>query len=835
MSKLRSLAFLLLLGALVLTAASAVRAETAVPDLTYAALRAARLDGRHIPVQNLELERDAFRFRFESGAIWFLAPVGGRTFGAVFIGQGSYQLTPATRNERQHLSLASGGGADFETLSDTFEDLLLLFGDDTAAELQLHAPVQAGTPEPRAATALAKWLERQRKDFRTNFHLRVLRDLVNTPNLTSGAFLALVSGKKYPPALAAVDPDGAEALGFGGRLGGEDTLFYVPDENRGGFWYHCDRQGEVKRGKALPGKRLTDALSYRIETEIARDTDVKGSTTIRFQTLVPNVRLVPVNLLPYLRISEASFALDVQGTEPAWKPLPFIQEAEKEDADAAVVFPEPLPKEATVLLRLSYGGDKVLEDGGDKNYFVGARTSWYPNLGVFSDLADFDLVYRVPAGNEVISIGQRTGEKIEGKQVVTTWKTDASAQVAGFNYGKFNKLEQVDATSGLTVQVFTNPGTPDIIRQINGMMSRFSGDFDDEEALMSTSSGPNLGTVNTARLAEGTMADALNSARLFATWFGPLPQKHVAVTQQSQAFFGQSWPTLIFMPYISFLDGTQRQRLGLAGAKDFVDNVGYHEFAHQWWAHLVGAATYHDQWLEEGFSEFSAALAVQHVQGWPAYEKFWRESRKKILDKYPGNDRPHWQAGPISMGYRLSTQRTPSAYSPIVYSKGGYVLHMLRLMMREPAAPDPDARFIAMMKDFTTAYAGKLATTGDFQKVVERHLVPALNATGDGKMDWFFDQWVEGTDIPRYVADLKVEKADGEQWRIHGQVKQEGVGQDFRAVVPLQVDFGKNETATIGLVPMKGESAVPVDMKVKLPKKPKKALVNAHGEVLARE
>jgi hypothetical protein len=831
MPKLRRIAAALLL------AAAVVPALQAAPDPTYTAVRGARPDGRRIPVRDLVLERDAFRFQFDSGEIHFLAPVEGRTFGAVFVGQGSYRLTPATRNERRHLALVSGGGQDFETLSDNFEDLLLLFADDTAVELQLHAPVQTGAPDPRAVRVVEQWLERQRKDFRANFHLRVVRDLVNSPNVTSGVFLALVNGKKHPPALAAVDPDGADALGFGGRLGGEDTLLFLPDPNRGGFWYHCDRQGEVKRGKALPAKQLTDALDYRIETEIARDTDVKGTSTVRFQALVPNLRFVPLYLLPELRISEASYALETPeaaGAEPDWTPLPFVQEAEKEDGAAAVIFPQPLAKGATVLLRVSYAGDKVLQDGGDKNYYVGARESWYPNLGIFSDMAHFDLVYRVPEGNEVISVGRKTGEQTEGRQVITTWKTDAPAQVAGFNYGKFKKLEQVDDTSGLTVQVFTNPGTPDIIREINAALAGGGGGLPDGDVAY-IDSGGSLGNVNTARLAEATMADALNSARLFATWFGPVPQKHVAVTQQSQAFFGQSWPTLIFMPYISFLDGTQRQRLGLVQAKDFVDQVGYHEFAHQWWGHLVGAATYRDQWLEEGFSEFSAALAVQHVQGWPAYERFWREARKQILEKYPGNDRPHWQAGPISQGYRLYTQRTPSAYNTMAYSKGGYVLHMLRLMMREPAAPNPDARFIAMMKDFTTTYGGKLATTADFQKVVERHMTASLNATGDGKMSWFFDQWVHGTDIPRYAADLKVEKADADQWRIHGQIKQEGVGEGFRALVPLQVEFGKNETATIGLLPMAGESSKAVDVKIKLPKKPKKALVNAHGEVLARE
>src|SRR5262249_29315712 len=223
-----------------------------------------------------------------------------------------------------------------------------------------------------------------------------------------------------------------------------------------------------------------------------------------------------------------------------------------------------------------------------------------------------------------------------------------------------------------------------------------------------------IGKVNTGRLAEGAMADGLNSARLFTTWFGPLPETEGAITQQSNWFFGQSWPSLLFLPYLAFLDGTQRQRLGLLGAKDFVNQVGYHEFAHQWWGHLVGAATYRDQWLEEGFAEFSAALAVQHTQGWREYERFWSEARKRIVGKDPGSALPNYQAGPITQGYRLETPRTPSAAAMIIYSKGAYVLHMLRMLMREGSGPNADATFIAMMKDFTATYGGRFATTADF-------------------------------------------------------------------------------------------------------------------------
>ena len=192
----------------------------AVIDPTYLALRGAKPDGRRIPVQNLVLERDAFRFQLESGALHLLAPVGGRTVGAVFVGQGSYRLSPATPYELRQLALSSGADKGFEALTDTVEDLVLWFSDDTLAELERHGAIQTGAPDPHAVGVYDGWLKRQRKDFKINFHLRLLEDLLNTPGRTDGAFLALVNGRKYPPALAAVDPDGVEALHISSRMGG---------------------------------------------------------------------------------------------------------------------------------------------------------------------------------------------------------------------------------------------------------------------------------------------------------------------------------------------------------------------------------------------------------------------------------------------------------------------------------------------------------------------------------------------------------------------------------------------------------------------------------------
>ncbi|HEX5757741.1 MAG TPA: M1 family aminopeptidase [Thermoanaerobaculia bacterium] len=811
----------------------------AASDPTYAALRAARPDGRTVAVRGLVLERDVFRFTFDSGTVHFLAPVEGRTVGAVFLGDGRWRLAPASTAERRHLALVTGD-EKLEALEDRFDVLVLLFGDDTAAEIEMHGAAGKGAADARATAAFERHLERQRKDFATNFHLRVLHDLLDTPGLTSGAFLAFPAGGKHPPALLAVDPRGAEALRLGPLLGGEDSLLFVADERSGGLWYLSEPAAAVKAGRATPAQPAADALDYAIETTVGRNADITGRTTVRFAVLAPRLRVLPVHLLEDLRIEKAAFApappgSEAQGAEAApgaWTDLPWVQEEKDHDADAAVVFPEPLTRGQQVLVRLDYAGREVLDDVGDGTFVVGARESWYANLGVFTDPATFTLLYRVPAGRDVVSVGTRRELREEKGQSVSVWRAERPVQVAGFNYGRFKRQARTDEETQVAIEVHTSRRTQPIRLQFSA-----ADELADVEGApgISSAEGEGLGQIIPERLAEGILVDGLNAARVFTTYFGPLPQKQVAITQQAQWSFGQSWPSLIFMPYLSFLDGTQRQRLGLAGASSFVEEVGYHEFAHQWWGHLVGFRTLRDQWLSEGFAEFSSALALQHAEGWGKYGEFWERTRRFLLEKTRGNAVPNWQAGPITQGHRLATQRSPFAYAAIVYGKGGFVLHMLRMLMWDGASPAPDGNFIALMKDFASTFAGKQATTADFQAVVERHMTPAMNATGDGKMDWFFRQWVHGTELPRYTQDLQLESAGKDQVRVRGTVTQEGVSPDFRALLPLYLDYGKGDVMRFGTVAMVGSASKPIDATLKVTRKPRRVVLNARHEVLARD
>ena len=53
----------------------------------------------------------------------------------------------------------------------------------------------------------------------------------------------------------------------------------------------------------------------------------------------------------------------------------------------------------------------------------------------------------------------------------------------------------------------------------------------------------------------------------------------------------------------------------------------------------------------------------------------------------------------MTQGFRLEPRRSPGAARAMIYSKGAYVVHMLRMTMRADGQPNPDEAFQAMMHD----------------------------------------------------------------------------------------------------------------------------------------
>jgi aminopeptidase N len=146
------------------------------------------------------------------------------------------------------------------------------------------------------------------------------------------------------------------------------------------------------------------------------------------------------------------------------------------------------------------------------------------------------------------------------------------------------------------------------------------------------------------------------------------------------------------------------------------------------------------------------------------------------------------EPGPIWLGRRVFTTRDDDLndYQTIIYQKGAWVVHMLRILTLDLKTMNED-RFTAIMKDFYRKYEGRRASTEDFRKVVEKH-------TGND-MGWFFDQFVYGADIPTYKVAHRTEKGGDGQWRVKLRVRQEGVPESFRMYVPVTLDLGKKQVA----------------------------------------
>jgi hypothetical protein len=177
--------------------------------------------------------------------------------------------------------------------------------------------------------------------------------------------------------------------------------------------------------------------------------------------------------------------------------------------------------------------------------------------------------------------------------------------------------------------------------------------------------------------------------------------------------------------------------------------------------------------------------------------------RTTLLTKQPGQEEAPEQAGPLTLGYRLSSSKTPGAYDAVVYGKGTWVMHMLRMMMRNPAAKDPDARFSELLHRLLEQHRYQAISTADFERAVEQGMTAEMDLEGSHSMDWFFDEWVRGTGVPNYSVNYDL-RSQGKKFVVHGTLRQSDVPDEFTAAVPLYAQPAHGSPVLLGTVVTSG-------------------------------
>jgi len=802
------------IGLLILVAdVSSLRTQTAPaspsdPQAVWNALAHPAFDPQKIArVSNLLITRDRVRILLDSGTIHFTQPVNGIVFGAVFVGQGRLQMGPPNQMEAQQLQLFTKEAE----MNQGFSEAAFAFTDKTFEEIA--EKVQWGAT---GATNDDLFASRMQIDANNGGELLPLlfKSVMATDRAKGALFIADVKTSEHGWVEAKYDAWEPEEVSVGRWANiGAENIFDV--------WMSFPAGGRSS-GQAFNvplAKADYRIKSYDMDVRVTGSAELSANSKTSIETRWPGERVLLFGLDSNLRVEKV---VNEKGS-----PLQFIQAREKKDRYqsygdyVAVVLREPTQAKQEINLTFQYSGKRAVRSAGPGVFFPESY-GWYPARlesrtagDEFADRSDWDIHFRSPKKFTPIVTGNKVSEDTEGSDTITEWKSDMPLAVAGFAYGDFRVYKE--KVGDVEVQVFANREPDDDMAQIQ----RYA-----EARHMP------IGLLNPSNLAPTIGNEMGNALRTFINYYGPFPYKQLAITN-IPASYGQGWPGLIYLSTLTFLDKVQMDELGLAPDNPRLTQFfRAHEASHQWWGHKVGWKSYHDQWLSEGFAQFSGNLYTQIRDGQKEYLDRLRTDKQELLIK-DDNNHVIDSVGPVWMGYRTTSSiglrrgRSDTAY--IMYNKGGYILGMLRMMLEDPRGQDHDARFKAMMQDFCRTYENKAASTEDFKAIAEQHMIPAMDFDGKHELDWFFNQYVYGTGIPHYEFHYDLKDAGNGQWKVSGTLTRSGVPEPWMDFVPLFMERN-GQTVRLALI---NATKAETPFNFSIPFNPGKLQINTNEELLA--
>ena len=232
-------------------------------------------------------------------------------------------------------------------------------------------------------------------------------------------------------------------------------------------------------------------------------------------------------------------------------------------------------------------------------------------------------------------------------------------------------------------------------------------------------------------------------------------------------------------------------QIAAIASRNITEKINYrilaNTIAHQWWSVSVSAASKDDWWINDGFSRYSEARYVESAAGQTGLDEMVKDMSVGALA---------YDTVPLSSAAKLD-YFSPE-FQSLVTDKGAMILHMLRWV-------EGENKYLNTMRTFATQYAGKSATTDDFEKIAEKDY--------GNKLTWFFTQWFDSTGAPEFKVkytvyrlgtkgvpkgqQFKTDRAPG--FRVVGQIAQDL--DLFRMPVDLRIETdGKTEDKRIEVV-----------------------------------
>lgn len=691
--------------------------------LLYRALRSVGLDEKKVfHVREAVLDRGELHLYLTDGTIAFTHDVQGRVTGAYFQGEGEVLMRPPDLTERASLGLFSGLGV----LNEHFSAAYLRFNADLPSELK---------PFLRESEVQGEFMDahaQQAKELAELDALRLLKAFTEDATLAKDDHFLHARLATRLGSLDVYDDTQEEDQFKVACLGRSATNLYFD------VWMAfpglaARRQGESRIIDPSGSASAVPVEAFRIDTSLAPPEMLEATAELDVMVREGGQKLLTFQLSRWLQVS----TVNVDGVD-----VEFLQNEALSGSELArigndlvtVVMPATLHAGEHHRLRFHYGG-AVMQQAAPGLLSVGARGTWYPNRGM--QMSRFELKFRWPKPWTLVATGHRTSRRELGDAQEGEWSSEEKIPLAGFNLGKFVRASA----------------------QVHGVeVASYSSGVVEEILVKAT---PELAAEASAR----NQAIADRSARTiqrYEQWFRPYPYKSLSLTQMP-GNISQGWPTLVYLSSFAYLSDHELQAL----KQDEFQRLIYggfmqdHETAHQWWGDQVGWKGYRDQWLMEALSNLSALMIMEEQH--PEHARELLEQYRRELLKTNSAGKCFADAGPVTLGYRLSSSVFPNAYVAVTYGRGLWLLVMLRDYFadyeRLETKPSRVAnileggRFLAALREFGRRYDRKTATTDDFRKVLEEFLPPQARFEGARTLNWFFDEWVRGSSVPE--IDLK--------------------------------------------------------------------------------
>ncbi len=758
---------------------------------TYEQIRAFTLNGGSAIVENLILKRDRVEMTFD-GTFYFTSPVAGRVIGAVFRGKG--KLTAAVPNspfEQDNLRRILNA----DKVESDFQSAAFVFTDDTFKIIGSRTRPSEAAPADAVKLA-SEVLARVLLETGANLASRVTISIVNQES--PGFFFAEFDGGALGRFHYVLDEQTRIPVASFAINGGEKGLLFRYNRDIFGndIWMAFYSLDDYQRGivSYSDANDIVDIEKYEMTADVrAPEKILKLRSKIAMKVLAPRASGVSFTIGENLSAYDNT-RLKKQLRLRSVRMGAAVLEAFQEDWETgfSVFLPAAMPVGQKFEIEVELEGDFMRDsDAFHGCHYPSSNASWYPRHG-YLDRSTYKITFHHRKRNRVASTGVRISEKPDPDakdDMITVYQLEQPVSLATFAVGPFERhLQKIKWEKGGETQLELN--------SLSGGQMPIKEDF--------------------------ILAELDNAIRYFAALFGDYPYPVYGAVVHPYGF-GQGFATMLTIPPTD-------------SASKYVYAFVSHETAHQWWGNVVAWRSYRDQWLSEGFAEYSALLYTakrDSIKGQKDLLGRMRERLKGVPVTTVGIGKGRlYDVGPIILGHRLNTSKTFGAYQALIYNKGAFVLRMLHFLFTNPATGEGQA-FFDMMSDFVNRYRNKSASSDDFRAVANEHFAktPLARKYQLKDLDWFFSQWVYQTAFPSYRLEYQInDQADGSVL-LTGTVYQDNTPDEWFMPLPLFLDFGNNQNGT-GTVHAMGKQT---GVSIKLPRRPVKVQLDPNEWILSEK